>query len=252
MSRKPAVWLLFLAEIPASRPSLRVRVWRRLRAVQAVRLSTGAYVLPVGDDEREDFDWLGEEIRRGGGRAVVATVGALEGLSRARIAALRRRGRPTPVREVAAPPVPRPLDPHAFQIRVWATRPDPKSDRLACGWFIRRFLDPKARIRFVPDPARARGAVSFDAPGARFTHRGEDCTLEVLVRDFGLQTPGVTLVAEVIHDIDVKDGKFGHPETAGIARILEGLRASEPDDARRVEKALSLFDWLAASAARRG
>ncbi len=66
MSKSPPAWLLFLAEIPASRPTLRVRVWRRLRAIRAVRVSTGAFLLPEGDDEREDFAWLGEEIRRGG------------------------------------------------------------------------------------------------------------------------------------------------------------------------------------------
>ncbi len=248
---KSRSWLLLLAEIPASRPTLRVRVWRRLRAIRAVRVSTGAFVLPEGDDQREDFDWLGEEIRRGGGKAVLALIGSLEGLSRARIAMLRRRGRQVPVREVAAPPAPRPLAPRAFQENVWATRPDPKSDRLACAWLIRRYLDSKARFRFAPDPARTPGTVAFDAPGARFTHRGEDCTFEVLVHDFGVREPGVALVAEVIHDIDVKDGKFGRPETAGFARILEGLRATEPDDARRVKKALPLFDWLAASAAGR-
>ena len=252
MSRKPAAWLLFLAEIPANRPTLRVRVWRRLRAVRAVRLSTGAFLLPEGDDEREDFDWLAEEIRRGGGKAVVAKVDELEGLSRARVAALRRRGRSAPARVMRPTPTPRRLDLRAFRGRTWVTRPDPKSDRLACAWLVRRFLDPKARLRFTPDPAAVRGAVSFDAPGARFTHRGEDCTFEVLVHDFGLQAPGLSLVAEVIHDIDVKDGKFGRPETPGFARLLEGLRAAEKDDARRVEKALPLFDWLAASGARNG
>lgn len=252
MARKPAAWLLFLAEIPASRGALRVRVWRRLRAVRAVRLSTGAYVLPVGDDEREDFDWLGEEIRRGGGKAVLARVETLEGLSRARVAMLRRRGGPGPARETPPPPPPRHLDPRAFRGRIWATRPDPKSDRLASAWLVRRFLDPKARFRFAPDPARVRGAVAFDAPGARFTHRGEDCTFEVLAHDFGLREPGVGLVAEVIHDIDVKDGKFGRPETPGFAVLLDGLRTVERDDARRVERALPLFDWLSASAARRG
>ena len=251
MSKRPEAWLLFLAEIPANRPTLRVRVWRRLRAVRAVRVSTGAFVLPEGDDEREDFDWLGEEIRRCGGKAVLATIGSLEGLPKARIALLRRRGRQAPVREAAVPPAPARLDPRAFHGRIWATRPDPKSDRLACAWLIRRYLDPKARFRFAPEPARTRGAVAFDAPDARFTHRGEDCTFEVLVHDFGVHAPGVTLVAEVIHDIDVKDGKFGRPETAGFARILEGLRATEGNDVRRVKRALPLFDWLAASAAGR-
>jgi hypothetical protein len=250
MSRKPAAWLLFLAEIPASRATLRVRVWRRLRAVRAVRLSTGAFLLPEGDEEREDFDWLAEEIRRGGGKAVVAKVVEIGGLSRARVASLRRRGRSAPARVTPLSPSPKRLDPRAFRGRVWATRPDPKSDRLASAWLIRRFLDPEARIQFVPDPAKARGTVAFDAPGARFTHRGEDCTFEVLVHDFGIREPGVTLVAEVIHDIDVKDEKFARPETPGFGKLLEGLRATEKNDARRLEKALPLFDWLAASGAR--
>lgn len=252
MSRKAAAWLLFLAEIPATRPTLRVRVWRRLRAVRAVRLSTGAFLLPEGDDEREDFDWLAEEIRRGGGKAIVARVEELEGLSRSCVAALRRRGRSAPVRRMPSSPVPQHLDPRAFRGRVWVTRPGPKSDRLACAWLIRRFLDPKARIRFTPEPAEARGAVAFDAPRARFTHRGEDCTFEVLVHDFGIRDAGVALVAEVIHDIDVKDRKFARPETPGFARLLEGLRATERNDARRVEKALPLFDWLARSVTRNG
>jgi len=252
MSKKRRAWLLFLAEIPANRPTLRVRVWRRLRTVKAVRLSTGAFLLPEGADEREDFDWLAEEIRRGGGKAVVARVDELEGLSRARVSALRRRGRSAPARVTPPSPSPRRVDPRAFRGRVWVTRPDPKSDRLACAWLVRRYVDPKARFRFAPDPAKVPGAVAFDAPGAVFTHRGEDCTFEVLVNDFGIPGPGVALVAEVIHDIDVKDGKFARGETPGFAKLLEGLRATEKDDARRVERALPLFDWLAASTTRNG
>ncbi len=249
---KTRSWLLLLAEIPANRPVLRVRVWRRLRSLKAVRLSTGAFVLPVGDDEREDFDWLAEEIRRGGGKAVVAKVEELEGLSRACVAALRRRGRTVPARVTPPLPSPRRLDSRAFRGRVWVTRPDPKSDRLASAWLVRRFIDPKARFRFEPDPAKVSGAVAFDAPGAAFTHRGEDCTFEVLVKDFGVTEPGVALVAEVIHDIDVKDGKFARPETPGFAKLLEGLRSAEKSDRRRLEKALPLFDWLAASGTRNG
>src|SRR5512139_1340413 len=111
MSKTQVPWLLFLAEIPADRPTLRVRVWRRLRAVGAVRLSTGAFLLPEGDDEREDFDWLAQEIRRGGGKAVVAKVDDLEGLSHARVVALRRRGRAAPVHVTPPPPSPKRLDP---------------------------------------------------------------------------------------------------------------------------------------------
>jgi hypothetical protein len=249
MSLCRRAWLLFLAEIPASRPALRVRVWRRLRALKTVRVSTGAFLLPEGDDAREDFDWLGEEIRRGGGKALVAKVDLVEGLSRALVAALRRRGRAAPARVARPARPPRRLDPRAFRRRTWVTRPDPKSDRLACAWLIRRVLDPEARFRFEPGPAKVPGAVTFDAPGADFTHRGEDCTFEVLVHDFCVGDPRVVLVAEVIHDIDVKDAKFGRPETPGFARLLEGLRAMEKSDARRIERALPLFDWLAASAA---
>ena len=262
MKSRAASWLLFLPEIPANQSSLRVRVWRRLKEAGAIRLSTGAYLLRNGDDEREDFDWLLQEIRRGGGKAVVASVGALDGIPEAEAIGLFRRARDAAgpgwardlrafrtlvrTRPLAAPAAPR-LDRRAYRGRVWVTRPDPKSDRLACAWLVLRFIDPKARIRFARDPATVHGAVAFDAPGAPFTHEGEDCTFEVFVRRFGIKDAGAAFVAEVIHDIDVKDGKFGHPATPGFAKILEGLRAIEKDDRRRLEQSLPLFDWLAAS-----
>jgi len=312
---KGRCWLLLLAEIPANRPALRVRVWRRLREIGAPRLSTGAHLLPEGDDEREDFDWLVQEIRRGGGNAIIAGVSRLFGITEGEAVELFRRARtddyvewgrdlkawrretkdgssregrealgalrrrlmeiekldrfPGVSREEARRALGaaesscerrngdraeerRRLAPGRFRGRVWATRPDPKSDRLACAWLVRRFIDPKARFRFEPDPRKVSGAVAFDAPGAVFTHRGEDCTFEVLVKAFGVSEPGVAFVAEIIHDIDVKDGKFGRLETPGFAKLLEGLRATEKGDARRVEKALPLFDWLAASGARNG
>ena len=264
MKPPAAPWLLFLPEIPANRSSLRVRVWRRLREIGAIRLSTGAYLLRNGDDEREDFDWLLQEIRRGGGKAVVASVGALDGIREADAIDLFRRARDRAgrgwirdLRAFRALVRTRPLAPKAasrldrgrYRNRVWVTRPDPKSDRLACAWLVLRFIDPKARFRFATDPASVREAVAFDAPGAPFTHEGEDCTLEVLMRRFSIKDAGPAFVAQVIHDIDVKDGKFGNAATPGFAKLLEGLRAVEKDDARRLQRALPLFDLLAASGA---
>ena len=262
MTQRSRTWLLLLPEIPAKQSSLRVRVWRRLRETGAIRLSTGAYLLRNGDDEREDFDWLLQEIRRGGGKAVVASVGALDGIPEAEAIDLFRRARDADgpgwardfrafrtlvrTRPLATPTAPR-LDRRAYRGRVWVTRPGPKSDRLACAWLVLRFIDPKARFRFAKDASLVRGAIAFDAPGAPFTHEGEDCTFEVLVRRFGIKDAGATFVAEVIHDIDVKDGKFGQAATPGFAKILEGLRAVERDDRRRLEQSLPLFDWLAAS-----
>ena len=310
MPTSPRSWLLLLPEIAGGHSSLRVRVWRRLREIGAVRLSTGAHLLPDGDDEREDFDWLLQEIRRGGGKAVVARISTLSGISDTEAIELFRRARDEDYREwslelrairnalragsvrekreelatlrrhlmdiekidrfpgssresarralasleksltrapAVAPKVGSRFDRRAYRNRAWATRPDPKSDRLACAWLVLRFIDPKARFRFATDPAAVRGAVAFDAPGAPFTHEGEDCTFEVLVRRFGIKDAGAAFVAEVIHDIDVKDGKFGNPATPGFARLLEGLRAVEKDDARRLQRGLSLFDLLAAS-----
>jgi hypothetical protein len=81
---------------------------------------------------------------------------------------------------------------------------------------------------------------------AEFSHDGDKCTLEVLVDRFGVDAPGLRAVAEVVHDIDVKDGKFGRPETAGVAAQLDGLASIEPSDDTRLTRGGAVFDALLA------
>lgn len=129
--------------------------------------------------------------------------------------------------------------------RVWVTRPGVEVDRIASAWFIRRFVDSKARFRFE-DPRAERRArdLRFDMLGGDFTHEGDRCTLETLVKRVGLPDTGVQAVAEIVHDLDLKDGKFGRPETAGVAAAIDGLVAQHDDDADRIAHGLVFFDHL--------
>jgi hypothetical protein len=129
--------------------------------------------------------------------------------------------------------------------RTWVTRPGVKVDRMASAWFIRRFVDPKARFRFA-DPAAAKreGEVRFDVVGGDFTHEEDRCTFETLVGRIGLPDKGVRAIAEIVHDLDLKDAKFGRPEAAGVRMMLEGLMARTENDEERIERALVIFDDL--------
>ena len=132
--------------------------------------------------------------------------------------------------------------------KVWVTRPGVKVDRIATAWLVRRFLDAKARFRFAdPGLPRRSGELSFDMVGGDFTHEGDRCTFETLLARTGLRDQGLSAIAEIVHDIDVKDGKFARPEAAGVARMLEGLLAAHPGDNARLERGRALFDGLYAS-----
>ncbi|HYK02076.1 MAG TPA: chromate resistance protein ChrB domain-containing protein [Thermoanaerobaculia bacterium] len=129
--------------------------------------------------------------------------------------------------------------------RTWVTRPGVKVDRMASAWFIRRFVDPKARFRFA-DPAAAKrdGEVRFDMVGGDFTHEEDRCTFETLVGRIGLPDKGVRAIAEIVHDLDLKDAKFGRTEAAGVRMMLDGLMARTENDDERIERALVIFDDL--------
>jgi len=129
--------------------------------------------------------------------------------------------------------------------RTWVTRPGVKIDRIATAWFIRRFIDPKAKFRFAaPDARFTKDELRFDMVGGDFTHDGDRCTLETLIRTVGLPDRGVKAIAEIVHDLDLKDGKFGRPEAAGIARMIEGLVARYAKDEERLEHGFGMFDDL--------
>ena len=128
----------------------------------------------------------------------------------------------------------------------WVTRSGVKVDRVACPWLIRKFIDPAATFKFVPAKGYqpAPGELRFDMFEAEFTHEGELCTFEVLVRRFGLTDPALRALAEIVHDIDVKDARYGREEAPGIGQLVAGIAAAHPDDEARLARGAALFDDL--------
>jgi hypothetical protein len=127
---------------------------------------------------------------------------------------------------------------------TWVTRPDVHIDRVASAWLIRRFIDPKARFVFGESP-RTEGAVSFDMFEGDYTHEGDRCTFEVLLQRFGLeQDPALRAIGEMVHDVDLKDGKFGREETPGFERLISGIVKRNARDAARIERGRELLNDL--------
>lgn len=303
----PPSWLLLVHQLPPRPLYLRAKIRQRLARVGAVALKNAVYVLPDTEDSREDFTWIAQEARAGGGDAFVCAALFVEGVSpRELVARFRRerdadyeallaemRGVPRKAvrpgesaaalaravrrfeeiraldffgaerrREVEAmiharekelnrdPVRLRPGGRSAgLRGRVWVTRRGVKVDRIASAWLVRRFVDASARFRFVdPEGAAGReGELRFDMAGGDFTHEGDRCTFETLLARTGRTDPALASVAEVVHDIDLKDGKYGRPETAGVRQIIEGIVAGHAGDEDRLERGFALFDDLYAS-----
>jgi hypothetical protein len=125
---------------------------------------------------------------------------------------------------------------------------------MASAWLIKRFIDPDARFRWVDGRGfkPAPGELRFDMFEAEFTHEGDDCSFEVLRRRCKVEEPGLGPIAEIIHDIDVKDNKFARPEAAGVAFVLGAIAAANDTDDARMERASVLFDELLLQARRAG
>lgn len=130
--------------------------------------------------------------------------------------------------------------------RIWVTRRGVHVDRIACAWLIRRFVDPEARFRFVPGLGYrpAKNELRFDMADAEFTHEGEDCSFETILRRAALDDPALRAIGDIIHDLDIGDGKFGRPETAGIERVIAGIVAAQDGDLARIARASAVFDDL--------
>jgi hypothetical protein len=130
--------------------------------------------------------------------------------------------------------------------QIWVTRRGVKVDRIGSAWLIRRFVDPKARFRFIDPKSEvpAAGERSFDMVGGEFTHEGDRCTFETLIRRMGVKDRALSAVAEVVHDVDVKDAKFARPESAGVAQLVNGIVAAHEDDEDRLTQGFSMFDAL--------
>lgn len=126
--------------------------------------------------------------------------------------------------------------------QTWITRPDVRVDRIASAWLIKRFIDSKARFVFGE---RRQGAVSFDMFEGDYTHEGDRCTFETLLQRFGLeQDDALRAIAEMVHDVDVKDEKFGRDETPGFARLIAGIVKRYPRDGTRIERGAELLNDL--------
>jgi len=133
----------------------------------------------------------------------------------------------------------------------WVTRARPKTDRIACPWLIRRFIDPEAEFLFVPKDdvlaaAERENATSFDAAGARYTHRGNQCTFEVLVEDHGLadKDPALGEMARIVHAADIEGEESTHPFGAAISAIGTAGLDVESDDHRLLERGMFVYDAL--------
>jgi hypothetical protein len=136
-------------------------------------------------------------------------------------------------------------DPTAFQRRRWVTRHRPGIDRLACAWLIRRFIDPEAVFAFAaPDAARQPDTVTFDMFEGDFTHEGDRCTFEVLRARFGVADARLGGIAELVHDLDLKDARFGRVEAPLLGTLVEGLRQLHGRDEELLEHGIALFDAL--------
>ncbi len=231
-------WLVLIHRVARKSDYLRVKVRRRLAKLGAVPLKNSVYVMPDTEEALEDLQWLAREIETDGGEAVICDARFISGVNDQEIESLfRDRQQEEPVASKHE------LTDSVEPGRTWVTRRDVHVDRIASAWLIRTQIDPDARFRFVP--ARGyrpkAGELRFDMYEAEYTHEGDRCTFENLLRRFGLKDRALHAVAEVVHDIDLKDDKFGRPETKGVASLVDAITLSSPDDGDRLERGAAVF-----------
>ncbi len=132
-----------------------------------------------------------------------------------------------------------------YRNKRWVTRPRPHVDRLACAWLIRHFINPAAVIRYAAQPAPDE--IAFDMEAAQFGHQGNRCTFETMRLAFGLDDPGLRALAEIVHEIDLRDGQYVRPETEGVDAILRGWLLAGLSNADLEAHGVALFEGLYAA-----
>ena len=155
-----------------------------------------------------------------------------------------RKRRPSATRSGFQKPSPK-----AFKNRVWVTRPRPGVDRVTSAWLIRKFIDPRAKFAFAPEAKRPPHAVPFDMYEGGFGHRGDNCTFETLMRAFEIRDKRVTRMAEIVHDADLFDGKFGRREGFGIDAVMKGWAQQGLRDGDLLARGMQLAEGLYRSVA---
>jgi hypothetical protein len=137
------------------------------------------------------------------------------------------------------------LSPAAFRNRRWVTRPRPGVDRMASAWLIRRFIDPKATFGFVERPADSD--VPFDMYTGEFSHQGTSCTFETLTQRFNIRDAAVARIAQIVHDLDMKEIRYAPLEAPAVGRMIDGLRELYADDDTLLQHGMGMFEALARS-----
>lgn len=132
-----------------------------------------------------------------------------------------------------------------YRNRIWITRPRPGIDRVSSAWLVRKFIDPRARFTFGDDPRAHPEAIPFDMFHAEgFGHRGDDCTFETLCKEFAIREARVRRIAQIIHDADIGDEKFGRTEGVGLDRVLVGWARQDVRDDELLRRGMELIDGL--------
>jgi hypothetical protein len=131
----------------------------------------------------------------------------------------------------------------------WVTRERPKTDRIACPWLIKKFIDPEAEFLYVAADdvlavAERASAHSYDAPDAEFTHRHGLCSFEVLVDEYEIDDPAVRLLARIVHGADIASDRDATPQSRGLLAVAEGFHLLELGDHRQLELSLPVYDAL--------
>ena len=141
-------------------------------------------------------------------------------------------------------PSPDHLERDRFHKRVWVTRPRPGIDRMSSAWLIRRFIDPKARFSFAEKPPASGAAIPFDMYGVELSHTDHGCTFETLAARFGVVDSAVQRIAQIVHDLDMKEARYDAPEAPAIAHLVEGLRSVYASDDELLEHGMVMFEAL--------
>jgi hypothetical protein len=136
------------------------------------------------------------------------------------------------------------LDPQKFAGKTWLTRRRPGIDRAGSAWLIRKFIDPAARFAFASEPSARPEALPFDMADVEFSHHGDDCTFETLVKRFGISDKAVAKMAEMVHDADLEDGKFQRVECLGVNAVLSGWAKTSMSDTELLTKGMDCFEGL--------
>lgn len=213
------------------------RIRKEMRAMR----TTVRRASPPRDVHHQQFRALQERFDRVSGRDRFGARGGSEAAVEFRQLAAELRS--PSKRRMSSP---RPSDAvEAYRNRVWVTRPRPGVDRFSSAWLIRRFVDGGAAFVFAQSPDRYPEAVPFDMyQSGGFRHEADRCTFEVIQARFGIQDHAVTRIGEIVHDIDLKEERYKSPHMATVANLVDGLRASFPDDAALLEQGMIVFEAL--------